>query len=70
MTTKDKIALINKAIDHLFCLSSAGVLSDDELLYLYNEFKHLRQNLRELRREDEKGFQGGLKYGKQKDDED
>ena len=56
MTTKDKIALINRAMDHLFCLSSAGVLSDDELLYLYNEFHHLRQYLRELQREDEKVF--------------
>lgn len=56
MTTKDKIALINKAIDHLFCLSSAGVLSDDELQYLYNEFRHLRQYLRELQGEDEKVF--------------
>ena len=56
MTTKDKIELINKAIDHLFCLSSAGVLSDDELQYLYNEFRHLRQYLRELQGEDEKVF--------------
>ena len=56
MTTKDKIALINKAIDHLYCLSSAGVLSDDELQYLYNEFRYLRQHLRELQREDEKVF--------------
>ena len=56
MTTKDKIALINKAIDHLFCLSSAGVLSDDELQYLYNEFHQLRQYLRELQREDVKVF--------------
>ena len=56
MTTKDKIAVINKAIDHLFCLSSAGVLSDDELQYLYNEFRHLRQYLRELQGEDEKVF--------------
>ena len=48
MTTKDKIALINRAIDHLFCLSSAGVLSDDELLYLYNEFHQWRQYLIEL----------------------
>ena len=56
MTTKDKIALINKAIDHLFCLSGAGVLSDDELQYLYNEFHRLRQYLRELQREDVKVF--------------
>ena len=56
MTTKDKIALINKAIDHLFCLSSAGVLSDDELQYLYDEFRNLRQHLRELQREDAKVF--------------
>ena len=61
MTTKEKITLINKAIDHLFCLSSAGELSDDELQYLYNEFWHLRQyltelHLRELQREDEKVF--------------
>ena len=61
MTTKDKIALINKAIDHLFDLSQAGVLSDDELLYLYNEFWHLRQyltelHLTELQGEDEKVF--------------
>ena len=48
MTTKEKIALINKAIDHLFDLSHAGMLSDDELLYLYNEFWHLRQYLTEL----------------------
>ena len=52
MTIKDKIALVNKAIDHLFCLSSDGVLSDDELQYLYNEFHQLRQYLRELQ-EDE-----------------
>lgn len=48
MTTKEKIALINRAMDHLFCLSSAGKLSDDELQYLYNEFWHLRQYLTEL----------------------
>ena len=47
MTTKEKIALINKAIEHIFCLSSAGVLSEDELLFLYNEFYQLRQKLRE-----------------------
>ena len=56
MTTKEKITLINRTMDHLFCLSSAGVLSDDELQYLYNEFHHLRQYLRELQREDEKVF--------------
>ena len=56
MTTKEKITLVNKAIDHLFWLSSAGVLSDDELQYLYNEFRRLRQYLRELQREDEKVF--------------
>ena len=56
MTSKDKIALINRMMDHLFCLSSAGVLSDDELQYLYNEFRHLRQYLRELQGEDEKVF--------------
>ena len=55
MNSKEKIALVNKAIDHLFCLSSAGVLSDDELQYLYNEFHHLRQYLRELQK-DEKVF--------------
>ena len=49
MTTKEKIALINKAMDHIFDLSHAGVLSDDELMYLYNEFWHLRQYLTELR---------------------
>ena len=56
MMTKEKIALINKAIDHLFCLSSAGVLSDDELQYLYNEFRHLKQYLRELQGEHEEVF--------------
>ena len=56
MTTEEKIALVNRMMDHLFCLSSAGELSDDELQYLYNEFQHLRQYLRELKREDEKVF--------------
>ena len=45
MTTKEKIALINRAMSHIFDLSHAGVLSDDELMYLYNEFWHLRQYL-------------------------
>ena len=49
MTTKEKIKLVNRSIDHLFCLSSAGQLSDDELQYLYDEFRHLRQYLTELR---------------------
>ena len=49
MTTKEKIALVNRAIDHLFDLSCQGKLSDDELQYLYNEFRHLRQYLSELR---------------------
>ena len=49
MTTKEKIKLVNRSIDHLFCLSSAGQLSDDELQYLYDEFRHLRQYLNELR---------------------
>ena len=48
MTTKEKIALINRAMDHLFVLSCQGELSDDELQYLYNEFRHLRQYLTEL----------------------
>ena len=48
MTTKEKIALINRMIDHLFDLSCQGKLSDDELQYLYNEFNHLRQYLIEL----------------------
>lgn len=48
MTTKEKIALINRAMDHLFVLSCQGKLSDDELQYLYNEFRHLRQYLTEL----------------------
>ena len=56
MTTKDKIALINRMIDHLFDLSCQGKLSDDELQYLYNEFRQLRQYLRELQGEDEKVF--------------
>ena len=50
MTTKEKIALINRAMDHLFVLSCQGELSDDELQYLYNEFRHLRQYLTELQR--------------------
>ena len=49
MTTKEKIALINRMMDHLFDLSCQGKLSDDELQYLYNEFRHLRQYLTELR---------------------
>lgn len=48
MTSKEKISLINRAMWHIFDLSNAGVLSDDEMMYLYNEFWHLRQNLREL----------------------
>ena len=56
MTTKDKIALINKAIDHLFDLYLAGVLSDDGLMFLYHDFWHLRQYLTELQRKDEKVF--------------
>ena len=61
MTTKEKIALINKAIDHIFGLSYKGELSSDELLYLYNEFWQLRQyltelHLTELQGKDEKVF--------------
>lgn len=48
MTTKEKIELINRAMWHIFDLSHAGVLSNDEMMYLYNEFWHLRQHLREL----------------------
>ena len=48
MTTKEKIALVNRMMDHLFDLSCQGKLSDDELQYLYNEFRHLRQYLTEL----------------------
>ena len=48
MTTKEKIALINRAMDHLFALSCQGKLSDDELQYLRDEFRHLRQYLTEL----------------------
>ena len=48
MTTKEKIALINRMMDHLFDLSCQGKLSDDELQYLYNEFRHWRQYLTEL----------------------
>ena len=48
MTTKEKITLINKAIDHLFDLYRAGVLSDDGLMFLYDDFWHLRQYLTEL----------------------
>lgn len=48
MTTKEKIALINRAMNHIFDLSHAGVLSDDELMYLYEEFWQLRQYLTEL----------------------
>lgn len=48
MTTKEKIALINRAMWHIFDLSHAGVLSNDEMMNLYNEFWHLRQDLIEL----------------------
>lgn len=48
MTTKEKIALVNRAIDHLFDLSWQGKLSYDELVYLCNELRHLRQYLTEL----------------------
>lgn len=48
MTTKEKIALINRMMDHLFDLSCQGKLSDDELQYLYNEFRQWRQYLTEL----------------------
>ena len=46
MTTKEKIALINKAIDRLLDLAIAGSLSDDELLYLYHVFWCIRQYYR------------------------
>ena len=49
MTTKEKISLINRAMGHIFDLSHAGVLTDDELMYLYEEFWHLRQYLTELK---------------------
>lgn len=48
MTTKEKIALINKVMNHIFDLSLTGVLSYDEVMYLYNELRHLRQYLTEL----------------------
>lgn len=48
MTTKEKIALVNRAMDYLFDLAWQGKLSNDELQYLYNEFRHLRQYLTEL----------------------
>ena len=49
MTTKEKIILVSNEMDHLFYLYRVGVLSDDELQYLYDEFRHLRQYLTELR---------------------
>ena len=48
MTTKEKIKLVNRAIDHLFNLSCQGKLTDDELQYLCDEFRQLRQYLTEL----------------------
>ena len=59
MTTKEKIALVNKVMNHIFDLSLTGVLSYDEVMYLYNELRHLRQyltklHLLELQGDDEK----------------
>ena len=49
MTTKEKIILVSNEMDHLFYLYRVGVLSDDELQYLYDEFRNLRQRFIELR---------------------
>lgn len=38
MTSKEKIALINRVMDYLFTLWLRGLLSDDEMLYLYDLF--------------------------------
>ena len=46
MTTKEKIALITKAMERLLDLARAGVLSDDDLLYLYHVFWCIRQYYR------------------------
>lgn len=45
MKTKEKIELINRAMEHIFDLSHAGVLSDDETLYLYDLFWQARWRL-------------------------
>ena len=46
MTAREKITAINKAIDHLFTLAHLGVLSDAELMFLYNIFWKERESLR------------------------
>ena len=45
MTNKEKKALIKRAMDHISDLSHAGVLSDDETLYLYDLFWQARWRL-------------------------
>lgn len=42
MTTKEKIALINRAMDYLFTLYERKLFSDDEMLYLYDLFWQAR----------------------------
>lgn len=46
MTTKEKIALINKAMDHLLDLPISEEFSGDDLLYLYHVFWCIRQYYR------------------------
>ena len=42
MTTKEKITLINRVMDYLFTLYERRLLSDDEMLYLYDLFWQAR----------------------------
>lgn len=63
MTTKEKkIALVNKVMNHIFDLSLTGVLSYDEVMYLYNELRHLRQYLTELHLLELQGVMKNEKY--------
>ena len=45
MTSKEKIALINRVIDYLFASYGRKLLSDDERLYLYDLFWQARWRL-------------------------
>ena len=42
MTAKEKITLINRVMDYLFTLYERRLLSDDEMLYLYDLFWRAR----------------------------
>ena len=52
MTSKEKIALINRVMDYLFTLYGRKLLSNDEMLYLYDLFWQARWRVESRNMED------------------